>query len=167
MKLLILLISLLFVATILFLTRFFLLNNSSPNGTGIDIPNRRPVAIVVASSSGSMKYQSVDSEGAVLGDTDLPDLPKIYSQYIDGSDIKNTLKIIDKITSSGFSVKVIKIDPPKNLLIEGIYKVYFSLDKNIDIQLASLQLILNQAKIDSEKVDYIDLRFEKPVIKDK
>lgn len=42
--------------------------------------------------------------------------------------------------------------------------VIFSLEKDIIRQLASLQLILQKAKINSGTMDLIDLRFEKPVV---
>jgi len=48
--------------------------------------------------------------------------------------------------------------------IESKYKIYFNLEEDMAFQLASLQLILNQDKIEKDKVEYIDLRFDKPVI---
>lgn len=74
-------------------------------------------------------------------------------------------KIYNKLISLNLEIKKVSVSSKNDLLVEGTYKIYFSLEKNIDFQLASLQLILNKAKIESDKVEYIDLRFERPVIK--
>lgn len=74
-------------------------------------------------------------------------------------------KIYNKLISLNLEIKKVSTLAKNDLLVEGTYKIYFSLEKNIDFQLASLQLILNKAKIESDKVEYIDLRFERPVIK--
>ncbi|MFA5933062.1 MAG: hypothetical protein WCV81_02200 [Microgenomates group bacterium] len=50
------------------------------------------------------------------------------------------------------------------LLINTSPKVAFSLEKDILRQLASLQLILQKAKIDERVAEFIDLRFDKPVV---
>ena len=44
-------------------------------------------------------------------------------------------------------------------------KVFFRLDNEIDLQLASLQLILEKAKIDERILEFIDLRFDKPIVR--
>ena len=44
-------------------------------------------------------------------------------------------------------------------------KVIFRLDQRIDVQIASLQLILEKAKMYSESLEFIDLRFDKPIVK--
>ncbi len=139
------------------------LNKSLPNKIKVHVIGRQPVATIVASNSAKL----VDNEGVALGGGDLPNLPKIYSENIDSKEVKNTILIINKLISFNFEIKKSSILPKKDLLIEGEYKIYFNLEKNLDIQLASLQLILNQAKIESNKVEYIDLRFRDPVIKEK
>lgn len=50
------------------------------------------------------------------------------------------------------------------LLVSGQTQLIFSLEKDERVQLASLQLILQKAKIDSKPIDRIDLRFDKPVV---
>ncbi len=50
------------------------------------------------------------------------------------------------------------------LLINSPVKVAFSLQRDVLRQFASLQLILQKAKIDSRVVEIVDLRFDKPVI---
>lgn len=51
-----------------------------------------------------------------------------------------------------------------DLLFFSIPKVVFSKSHDIKRQVASLQLILNKAKIDSKEPKIIDLRFKKPII---
>lgn len=79
--------------------------------------------------------------------------------------IENTLKIIEKIKTYGVEIKDAKIYSEKALLINGMPKTIFRLDDRVDKQIASLQLILKTAKIDSNTVEFVDLRFDKPVVK--
>ncbi|MBI4038755.1 hypothetical protein HY384_02235 [Candidatus Daviesbacteria bacterium] len=44
-------------------------------------------------------------------------------------------------------------------------RIIFRLSNSLDVQLASLQLILGKAKIDGSRLEFIDLRFDKPVLK--
>ncbi|MDD2823041.1 MAG: FtsQ-type POTRA domain-containing protein [Candidatus Daviesbacteria bacterium] len=50
------------------------------------------------------------------------------------------------------------------LLVNSSPKLAFSLENDILRQLASLQLILQKAKIDERAAEFIDLRFDKPVV---
>lgn len=52
----------------------------------------------------------------------------------------------------------------RNILINGEVRVVFSLDRDLNRQLASLQLIWQKAKMNSKSIDQIDLRFDKPVL---
>lgn len=78
--------------------------------------------------------------------------------------IPNSLKILDK-------VKIYGLEPQETEILNEIFIIYsvpkivFNLSGDLDTQLASLQLILNKAKIDRESLRFIDLRFDKPVIK--
>ena len=77
--------------------------------------------------------------------------------------INNIIKIFDKTKSLGIEIKQAWLR--ENILVtETIPKMIFKLD-NVDSQLASLQLILSEAKIESKELEIIDLRFDKPVIK--
>lgn len=51
-----------------------------------------------------------------------------------------------------------------NLLVKNPFKIVFSLDSNVEVELASLQLILDKAKIDNRIINSVDLRFNKPVV---
>lgn len=79
--------------------------------------------------------------------------------------IKNVLKILDKLKTFGVSVKEVKIIQNKLLLVDAVPRIIFKLDDKQEMQIASLQLILNKAKIDDSSLEFIDLRFDKPVVR--
>lgn len=114
----------------------------------------------------------IDDEGVIFAkNTDTFDTPKIYyygeeltlGQVATGS-VSDSLKIIEKVKSYGLDVSISEI-------LDGLFLIYtkpkivFKLGENLNVQLASLQLILNQAKIGEEVLEFIDLRFDKPVVK--
>lgn len=74
-------------------------------------------------------------------------------------------KIFDTVGSFGINIDSVKIFFDKFLITESLPKIAFNLEKDLDKQLASLQLILGQAKIDSAELVFIDLRFDKPVVR--
>jgi len=82
--------------------------------------------------------------------------------------IKNALAIFDGLKTFGVKLSDAKIYSESLLLVNtrnNELRIIFSLIEKIDIQLASLQLILNKAKIDKENIEFIDLRFDKPIVK--
>lgn len=115
----------------------------------------------------------VDSEGVIYS-TNIEQInaPKIYlgqnltlGQKLQGNLISNTLKILEKIRIFGLEIKEERIYSTNVLLVNATPQILFRLDGNIDTQLASLQLILHQAKIDEANLEFIDLRFDKPIVK--
>lgn len=80
-----------------------------------------------------------------------------------GMGLEKTLEILKKIE---LSPKLVKIDDANNLIIVGNQntKIILSLKNGLLKQLASLQLIWQKNKIDSKRIDSIDLRFAKPVV---
>ncbi|MBI2019885.1 FtsQ-type POTRA domain-containing protein [Candidatus Daviesbacteria bacterium] len=112
----------------------------------------------------------VDGEGVVFAPfSDQINLPKIYYDEMinlgqKGDDsIKNSLQILEKVKSFGLEVKEAKIYM-QNLLLASNPRIIFKLE-DIEKQLASLQLILNQAKMNEDYLEFIDLRFDKPIVK--
>ena len=78
--------------------------------------------------------------------------------------LKKTFKILEELKHLGINNNQSFVFT--NLVItSGNPKIIFRLDQDIDIQIASLQLIVQKAKIDSEVLEFIDLRFDKPLIK--
>lgn len=78
-------------------------------------------------------------------------IEQVFEKYPQINSISGQLVINAKISGN-------------TLLINDSPKVVFSLEKDILRQLASLQLILQKAKIDQRSVEIIDLRFDKPII---
>lgn len=118
----------------------------------------------------------VDSEGVIYSQTEESiNIPKIYfrannlklGKKLEDNIIKKSLRILDKLKEFKVEVNGAKIISQKNLVVEtkGNLVLGFLLTGNIDIQLASLQLILEEAKIKDIEMELIDLRFEKPVVK--
>lgn len=118
----------------------------------------------------------VDREGVVLLKEHRDNLPVIYfggvaldvGKSIGEGLMQNTLIILEKMKTFGIEIEEAKIYSQEILLINPVTqkpRIIFALNKNIDIQLASLQLILARAKIDMEEMEFVDLRFDKPIVK--
>jgi hypothetical protein len=116
-----------------------------------------------------------DKEGFILlkveDENQFSNLPRIYllgkdinfSKVIPNEFVGNTLKVLEKMNSLSKNVERVKI-VDNSLFVKSEEKIVFSLTKDILRQLASLQLILQKAKIESKQVEIIDLRFDKPVV---
>lgn len=116
-----------------------------------------------ATSSAIEESFLLDEEGVIFSGT-APEMPmKIYSSK-KNINFRNILAILNKIKV--FGIEVMEAVVVQNfLLINSTPKITFALDKEIDVQTASLQLILAKAKIDEETAEFIDLRFDKPVVR--
>lgn len=155
-----------------------------PDKLRINISGRIPIALLIsanfeasasslieniATPSATDRTYLLDDEGVVYAKGSL-DIPKIY---LIGRDInlgneddylKKSLKIID-------TLKDLNIDNKQNNIFNNLFitnsipKVIFKLDDSLDTQIASLQLILRMAKIGNNELEFIDLRFDKPVLK--
>ncbi len=114
----------------------------------------------------------VDDEGIVFSKGNLANLPHISMIGQDltvgvnfaNDYLKKTLKILSELKRLSFDRSQTYIF--NNFFITiGSPKVVFDLNEDIDIQIASLQLIVQKAKIDSAVLEFIDLRFDKPIVK--
>lgn len=107
----------------------------------------------------------VDNEGVIFEkNVSRVDLSKVYF-HGQNLMIGRIIKILQKIKTFGLTIKEAKVYSEKILLVNTKPKIIFRLDEREDIQLASLQLILSEAKIDDRELEFIDLRFDKPVIR--
>ncbi len=165
-----------------------------PDKVKVEISLRKPTAILfkikdkqaspsslienIATPEASEVQDSyvVDNESVVFSkSTDDLNIPKIYiydpdiavGEKLENSFINNSLKILDKIKTFGVTTK-------KSWIAEEFFiinpdtmdpKIIFRLNHQIDLQLASLQLILAEAKIDLKELTFIDLRFDKPIVR--
>ncbi len=159
-----------------------------PNKIKLNILSRKQAAVLVilseeqASDSatpsavlrGDEKKFVVDNEGVIYSSSiEQISAPTVYvtgielslGQKVRGNIINNTLKIIGKIQSFGLELADAEIYSNMFLLVNSRPKMIFLLNDNVDNQIASLQLIYDQAKIDSKALEFIDLRFDKPVVR--
>ncbi len=125
--------------------------------------------IEIATESGRVL---VDKSGFIISSlgnelSEFAGLPRVYlvnfgkqAFIIENSIIPKTLTIIKSINFS-FNTLTVKEDM---LFVSGEQNVVLSLSKEINRQLASLQLILQKATIDLKPIEFIDLRFDKPVV---
>ncbi len=124
----------------------------------------------IASSSGF----AVDAEGVIFAKDVNLNIPKIYyhgsglmvGRNLEEDLVVNSLKILDGVKKLGIEPKDAKIYSSA-LLVEtlGSPKLIFALKNDLNIQLASLQLILQEAKINNRTMEFVDLRYDKPVVK--
>lgn len=112
-----------------------------------------------------------DGEGKIFSKDPQDNLPIVfvYQNNIQlGEDMGifavNILKVLENLRKFHLEIVTAKL-VDEFLVTETAPKVVFKLSKDIDAQLASLQLILQQAKIDSNILEFIDLRFDKPVVR--
>lgn len=116
-------------------------------------------------SSSSVAF-IVDSEGVIFTRSD-ENLPIIFwpeqdfsvGKRLEGNLFNKTASILSKVDHIS-KAKLVGFD----LQIWASERVTFSLKNDVLGQLASLQLILQKAKIDERVVETIDLRFDKPVV---
>lgn len=137
---------------------------------------------LASSSSSTLAQEKIESEflvdrdGVVFLKDRLDNLPVIYflggalntGNSVGEGLIKSSLKILEKLKSFEVEIKDAKIYSQNILLIipdTQKPRIIFAMDKNIEVQLASLQLILTQAKIDMQEMEFIDLRYDKPIVK--
>lgn len=131
--------------------------------------------VIATSSAIPSKQFLVDEEGVIFSDKIQSNLPILYigtdgltlGKKLPSGLVKNSLDILNKLKTFGLEVKEAKIDQQRYLLINtnmGI-AIIFEANEKLDYQLAALQLIVTQAKINDEKMEFIDLRFDKPVVK--
>lgn len=149
-------------------------NNLSINLKQLEATDSSQAALIDWSLpvSDSTDNFTVDDEGIVFAKNDENSLPFLYisDQMIQiGNKIKNidfskVALIFIKLPQMNINITQTKIIE-HNLQILGENKIIISLEKDILKQLASLQLILEKARIDNRTMEMIDLRFDKPVVK--
>lgn len=138
--------------------------------TGFDLQtatNSATVSATEASSSSQINATKflVDEEGAIFSKDSIDNnLPRIYL-YGDSQRLKQAVKIIENLKKLGMVVTETKIYSKDEFLTITTPKILFSLLQDIDKQLAALQLIISKAKIENENLEFIDLRFDKPIIR--
>jgi hypothetical protein len=168
------------------------ISTKPPGKLDLKVVGRTPAAIleltkestssgIEASSSALLNFSKqssgsfvVDDQGVVYS-SNIENLsaPKLYinfsslriGQRIGDDIIQKTLRILGKLNTLNITVRDGKIYQQEVLSLDATPRLIFALDRPEDFQLASLQLILDKAKIEERELDYVDLRFDKSIIK--
>jgi len=124
----------------------------------------------------SGKVFLADNDGFLFGSYVKEDI--IPNLFIEEQDLKINMQLNTrnfniigqafKLLNSSLVLNDINLTNTKlagqSLIIFAQYKVILSLQKDIPLQLASLQLITEKAKIDGRLLEVVDTRFNKPVV---
>lgn len=136
---------------------------------------KRQALVVLSSEPSGEDFYVIDEEGVVLAKEKKTDLPLIFfspigkweiGQRVEEEKIQQTVDILTKLRLNLFKPKSAKIISPYSLevwLNEG-FLVVFSLKKEGENQVGSLQTIFSRSKIEGRVIKKIDLRFDKPVV---
>lgn len=116
------------------------------------------------------KLYLVDKNGFIFAEKE-ENIPRLYlldqvlnlGSQLDARIFTKIALIFSKLAEAGITGYESKIDGI-DLLVSSQPRIVFSLERDIKKQIASLQLILQKAKMDSKTIEIIDLRFDKPVI---
>jgi len=120
-------------------------------------------------------FYLVDEEGIVIkkeNDSLLPlillseELNLNIGERVPQQQIIEAIKFLTTLRLNLLEPKVAKITPPYSLTVwlKDGEEAIFSLKKEIQIQVDSLQFILSRSKIEGRGIKKIDLRFDKPVV---
>lgn len=128
-------------------------------------------AILDFSVSSSERRFLVDSSGFVfLQTTNVDNLPIIFladevgvGKVIKNNVVKKIGELLKLLKSFSNLPRTIKVSSDQ-ILVDADTKIALSLKKDYYRQLASLQLILEKAKMNSKRMERIDVRFDKPII---
>jgi len=144
------------------------------------LPDQLMVTIIPRSAfalleAGLEKKVVVDEGGYVLSDGDLADnLPRVLVRVlpVQGEKISDektlqALKLIKLVQGSFLDFKIIDSSSKMDFtlfLSQGLVAT-FSAQKDLITQVDSLQYILRHSRMEDSKIQAIDLRFQKPVLK--
>ncbi len=119
------------------------------------------------------KQYLVDEEGIVFSEGINPGVPTLQiweeglklGEKLQQGVVTGALEILKQLSVLGLPTNDAKIYSDKILLVDTKPKVIFDLSVDKEKQLGALQLILTRAKIESREMEFVDLRFENPVVK--
>ena len=151
-----------------------ILLNTEESTHSASLENIASIYAALIKEQSSDKYL-VDLEGIVFSKAGQITGPKLFfrgnlsiGKKVEEKIVENALEILTKLKSFEVNVSNAIIYPDDSFLLYpliGKPGIIFTLKKNIEIQHASLQLILTQAKIEEQEMEFIDLRYDKPIIK--
>lgn len=155
------------------------LKKSFPDKVALELKARKAVFNLIpfeASSSANATSSGflVDGEGVIFERaTDQTNLQPVLFKgetLLVGKRLQNDLvgkvmRILESLKRLGFDLNNAKVYSIDNFSVGLKPQLIFKLNETLDRQLASLQLIINQARMDTKEVEFIDLRFDKPVVR--
>lgn len=116
----------------------------------------------------------IDQDGEIFAHWSVEDLPKILylsteetgiGKKLAKSLVESLLVLFDKLKVFNVDFAQVKVYSGGNILVDGHTTIVLNQKYDLQKQLASLQLILEKAKIGDEEILFLDLRFEKPVVR--
>lgn len=157
-----------------------------PNKIEINLKGREPFAKIInlkeritdfdqilleATSSAKMgETFIIDEEGIIFDNNANLDLIEIYLEEQDlkiGQKTKteDLIKIIKTLKNIGIGAKRLIVVAEETIFTDTAPQILFNMQGDINMQLASLQLILEKAKIDEDSIEFINLKFDKPIVR--
>jgi len=144
-----------------------------PNKLVFELEKRKEVAVL--GFEATKDFFLVDEEGVVIKKENDPLLPLILlseqlslnvGQQVPQREIVEAIKFLTTLRLNLLEPKIAKITSPYSLTVwlKDGEEVVFSLKKEIQVQVDSLQFILSRSKIEGKGIKKIDLRFDKPVV---
>jgi len=145
------------------------------NTLSFELQSKKPVVALAIELPGGLFYW-LDEEGIVLSKIDKShDLPLIFlkddpvlevGQTFKYGNNQNLMSLVIGLKMHLLESKTIRLVSPREIEVwlEDGALILFNGEKDVNIQLDSLQLILSRAKIEGKTIKKIDLRFDKPVI---
>lgn len=128
----------------------------------VEITTRQPVVCLLIED----KTLLLDKEGVVLWEVEVnPGLPEIETERFEKEKVKRALEAIFLLNQYSLSFERIKIKNQDDLVLFLPETEVFLPTEKLAQQIASLQMIINRAKIEGKLPVKIDLRFKKPVVK--
>lgn len=144
----------------------FKLHYLFPNTYTIDVVENKGEVAVSGNTTGPFKLFS--REGVYIDEVADTSLPKVLvkASRVNDKDIKSAI-IITYNLSKIYSVSLAELTSEGLAANVSGLTITFPLDRDIDVILGSLQLILSRLNTLSEnhKISSVDLRYENPVIK--
>ena len=139
----------------------------------------RTIRVKVTLNEPILKIAETDlaltQDGQVVKLLDNQKLPIVYNikqikpeigQKITDDDLVFAINLATQLQSSDFIPAGIRFIDPNNIAVYNVNSMtaIFTPQKDVTLQVNSLQQVLSKAKIDAVKIDKIDLRFEKPIL---
>lgn len=114
-------------------------------------------------------------DGVAIKKTQEKNLPTIFlppettaaeNQKIDDPVVSFALNLTKNLEKSDFSASQIRFVDKVDVIVysQSEATARFTSQKDVSVQVDSLQSVLSKAKIDASKISQIDLRFNKPVV---